>query len=126
MRDNPGVPGRGTHGRTTMITADPNLRRWAARQLGLGPGASPEEARRAVLAGLDGEGFFPPALRQAACEVICHERDTPVTLLPSDVEEEARLRGEVQRFAARFFTYPPGDRRERWQELADRCAPFAP
>src|SRR5262245_60068310 len=102
-----------------MTTA---VRRWAARQLALGPEASAEEARRALLVGLEDDGFVPPPARQAAYQVFCWDGQAPAPLPTSDPAEEARLREQVEGFASRFFTFPPDRRQQRWQELADRCA----
>jgi hypothetical protein len=70
------------------------------------PPCSAAEARRALLREVTRAGFVPPP-------------ETPLA-------EEARLRGEVDDFAASFFATPIAARRQRWQALSAQCASSPP
>jgi hypothetical protein len=67
----------------------------------------PDEAPGALLQEVTRAGFVPPP--------------PPDPLLA----EEARLRGEVDDFAAAFFATPVEPRRQRWQALSEQCS-FSP
>ncbi len=106
-----------------MTTTPPDPATWAARQVGLPPGATPEELRGALLREVTREGFVPPPERHAAWQALC----APPGARPSPppemlLAEETRLRGEVDDFAAEFFATPAAARRQRWQSLSDQCA----
>ncbi len=108
----------------TRTAADPAA--WAARQVGLTPGASPDEVRGALLREVTRDAFVPPPERQAAWRVLCSPPGARPPLPPEWLlAEEARLRGEVEDFAAAFFATSVAARRERWQALSDQCA-FSP
>jgi hypothetical protein len=107
-----------------MTTSPPDPASWAARQVGLSPDAPPDEVRGALLREVTRDGFAPPPERHAAWQALCTPPGTP----PPEVllAAEARLRGEVDDFAAEFFATPVAARQQRWQELSARCAPSPP
>jgi hypothetical protein len=97
-------------------------RRWAAEQLGVGPDASPREARAAFLRLLLRTNFVPPVRCCRAWRLL----SDPAGAAPPDpdalLDEEGRLRQEVEGFAGQFWGLTPEERRQRWQGLSARCA----
>ncbi len=106
-----------------MTNTAPDPAAWAAREVGLSPGAPPAEVRSALLREVTRAGFVPPPSRQQAWQVITAAPGScpPEVLLA----EEAQLRGEVDDFAAAFFATPVAARQLRWQALSAQCA-FSP
>lgn len=104
-------------------------RRWAAAQLGLEPGATPEEARAVWLRLLPEEEFVPSSEARWALVSLLYRKPEGNWEARADeaaaVQEEERLRGEVETFAEAFWDLPLNQRSQRWQELEDRCS-FAP
>jgi hypothetical protein len=107
---------------TGRNAAAPDLKRWAADQLGLEPEAPPAEAGAALLRRLPAVGFVPPPAWQEALHLL-RDGTPPGGLALLGVED--RLRREVDDFAVEFFTLPVAERRQCWQGLAARCA-FSP
>jgi hypothetical protein len=107
-----------------MSAASPDATAWAAREVGLRTGATPDEARAAFLRELRDNGFVPPPTRQRAWQQLCGLLGSapPAALFA----EEARLRNDIDEFAASFFATPITARHERWQELSQRCASSPP
>jgi hypothetical protein len=107
-----------------MDEALPDVDGWARRQLGVPLEATPTQARPAVLRALaDGE-FVPPPEWQEAVEVLYRPSRAPAARGRAAVDEEARLRPEVETFATEYFKLAPPARRERWHALAVQCRPF--
>ncbi len=91
----------------------------AAAALGLPPGADADAARAAFLRRLAAEDFAPPEATVAAANALTGA-DLPLT--PDAVAAEAEaFRGEVETFAADYWSLPPADRRARWADLSVRC-----
>jgi hypothetical protein len=83
--------------------------------------ASSAEARRAYFRQVRESDFLPPrswyhALRVLEGKPIPTELDQEWRL-----EEECRLRAEVEAFAEEFFRLPVSQRRQRWEALLSRC-----
>jgi len=109
-----------------MPNAAPDPGPWAAREVGLSPDATRAEIRAGLLREVTRDGFVPPPLRQQAWEILSAPRDSAPPWPPAALlAEEARLRGEIDDFAASFFATPVEVRRRRWQELSAVCA-FSP
>jgi hypothetical protein len=88
--------------------------------------ASPAEARRAYFLKLRECDFLPPRSLYRALRVL---DGSPGADEPNGewlVEEEARLRADVESFAGEFFTVPVPQRRQRWEALLARSQGVAP
>jgi hypothetical protein len=107
-----------------MTTSPPDPASWAARQVGLSPDAAADEVRGSLLREVTRDGFVPPPERQAAWQALLAPPGSPPPELL--LAEEARLRGEVDDFAADFFATPVAARQERWQALSAQCASSPP
>jgi hypothetical protein len=107
-----------------MSASSPIATAWAACEVGLCTGVTSDEARAAFLRELTDNGFVPSPTRQRAWQQLCGLLGGP----PSEalLAEEARLRNEIDEFAASFFATPIAARRQRWQELSQRCASSPP
>ena len=102
---------------------------WAREVLEIPADAKPEHVRRLLLRGLSEADFVPSAERQQAIETLLGrksrtagagcEEDTFLRAL------EGRLRGDVERFAAKFFDLPVPERRVRYARLVAACG-FSP
>lgn len=109
-----------------MATGDrpePSLKPFAAEFLG----GALDEDQASLLGRLRDDNFFPDTVTHDAIRVLC---DLPVGASSwlgeeSTRREEARLRDEVERFAADFFTMAPAERRTRWRSLTDSCKAHA-
>ena len=109
-----------------MTGTDPDprdgRRRRAAGQLGLAPDAGPAEVRAAFLRLLERAGFAPPARDRRAWRLLSEAAGPAEPDPDALLEEEQRLRAEVEDFAGRFWSLAPGERRRQWAELLARCA----
>jgi hypothetical protein len=113
---------------TTGINPDvsPVARRWAAGLLEVPENASRVEVRRAYFRKLRESDFLPPRSLHHAFRIL-DGKSGPVELDEEWLlEEEGRLRAEVESFAAEFFTLPTTQRRERWEALLSRCETVSP
>lgn len=116
-----------------MTGIDPNRLqrrlRWAAEQLEVSPDASPDEVRAAWLRRLAEDDFVPSSDSRQALEVFLQRHPEGGWLARADEAaaqwEEEQLRAEVEAFAAEFWNLSVEERRQRWENLAERCA-FAP
>lgn len=110
----------------TNLDVPAAARRWAAGLLGVEKNATSAEARRAYFWKLREHDFLAPRSLHQALGVF-EGRQAPSQ---SDeewlLEEEGRLRAEVESFAAEFFTLAVPERRERWHLLLSRCESFPP
>ncbi len=106
---------------TTGTNPDDGARRWAAGLLGAHESASPEEAGRAYLRKLREQEFMPPFPLHGALRVFQQQPLSAAAEEQVRVEEQTRLRAEVDAFANEFFRLPAAKRRERWNELLVRC-----
>jgi hypothetical protein len=106
-----------------MTTSPPDPASWAARQVGISADAPPAEVRGALLREVTRCGFVPIPERHAAWQALFTPSGTPTPEML--LAEEARLRGEVDDFAAGFFATPVASRQHRWQALSAQCA-FSP
>jgi hypothetical protein len=101
-------------------------RRRAAGLLGVPEDASGAEARRAYLRQLRENDFVPPRAARQALHVLGGGPALPETDEEAVLEEEGRLRAEVDSFAQEFFDVPVARRRERWQALLSWCRQVPP
>jgi hypothetical protein len=111
---------------TIMSNAFPDPAAWAARAVGLPPDATRAEIRAGLLREVTRDEFVPSPQRQQAWQIFSAPRDSTPAFPPAGLlVEEARLRGEIDDFAASFFATPIESRKRRWQELSRICA-FSP
>jgi hypothetical protein len=102
------------------------LRRWAAKELGVSPTATADEARAAFLRRLPREDFVPPPalVRAARCLGVgpaAAPRDARARAEASRAEEDA-VRTEIEDFADRYWKLSPAERRACWDALSERAA----
>jgi hypothetical protein len=98
-----------------------DLRMWAAVKLDIGP-VEPESVRQALLRRLPEDEFVPPLEWQQAA-AIAGVLPAPVAPPQDAVRDmEDCLSGGVEKLAEQFFTLPPDQRRQRWQEEYKDCA----
>jgi hypothetical protein len=127
------MPAWKTTREVTMTGIDPEALerclRWAAEQLEVSANASAEEVRAAWLRRLPADDFVPSSEARYALHTLLHPQAEDgwrtKAQEAADEQDEERLRGEVEAFAVQFWEVPLGERRQRWQSLAERCA-FAP
>jgi hypothetical protein len=101
---------------------------WARNQVGVSAGAPLAEVRSRFYAAVARENFVPEealdrafrTLRWDAEGVI--EAEDPPEFLQA---EECELDDAVEAFAAKMFSWPVAERRQRWAELCGRCE-YAP
>jgi hypothetical protein len=102
------------------------LRRRAAEMLGVPENTPRLEAKRAYFRKVRENDFVSPrSLHHAFCVLAGHNESAEF----NDewlVEEESRLRAEVDSFADKFFTFLAAERRERWEALHSRCENVSP
>jgi len=107
-----------------MATPSDHDTQWAARTLGVAS-SDPSAARAAFLRRLPAAGFVPPpewvtALR--TCTGAPAPEEQGIVAEPTQFHDsEQQLREEIDDFARRFWTLPPGERRSEWQSLLSRC-----
>jgi hypothetical protein len=89
--------------------------------LGIHESASPDEAGRAYLRKLREQEFMPPCPLHGALCVFQQKPLPPAAEEQMRIEEETRLRAEVDAFADEFFRLLVAKRRECWKELLVRC-----
>lgn len=98
------------------------VKHWAAEQLGRPADAPSSELRQAFMKRLRGDDFLPPWRIQQAYQAAESGRLAAQT----SQELENWLRPQVEEFAAGFFQLPPDERRQRWQQLLERCSFSSP
>jgi hypothetical protein len=97
---------------------------WARDQVGVPPEAPLPEVRTRFLAAVERENFVPDesldrafrTLRWEAEGVI--DAEDPPEFLQA---EESELHDDVEAFAAKMFSWPMAERRQRWADLYRRC-----
>lgn len=106
----------------------PALRRWAAEQIGIDESASIEQIQAAFFTRLRETNFSPPLAWSCALALL--QRGLPEVWRaehePARSYWEQLLRGEVEAFAACFFSLDLEARRRRWSKLLAECKPFLP
>jgi hypothetical protein len=110
----------------TNLDVQAVMRRWAAGVLGVLENASSVEARRAYFRKARGSAFVPSRSLQHALRILDGE---PLSAERNEewlLEEEGRLRTEVESFAVEFFTLSVTQRRERFEALLSRCPGASP
>jgi hypothetical protein len=121
---------------TSGINREAVVRRRAAELLGVPEDASSVEVRRAYFKRVRESDFVPQrSLRHALGilegksasvgideEMLLAGRPASAELEEELLlEEESRLRAEVESFAEKFFTFPVAARREHWGALLSKC-----
>src|SRR5262249_18582312 len=102
----------------------PDLTVWASGNLGIPCEASEREARAAMLRKLAEANFVPAQAVQESFEYWTRpegDRIFPSLVEQAFVEEENRLRDQVEAFARDFFTLDRDRRRHRHQTLLRQC-----
>jgi hypothetical protein len=106
--------------------AVPDLTAWARRTLSLPEHGSRIEERKLLFRHLAQENFIPSPDWQEALNLLFRRGPAHPPAAHGLWTEEARLRDEVNAFAAGFFAMEPVTRRARWQALEAECRPFPP
>jgi PAS domain-containing protein len=107
--------------RTESLAADRARR--AAEALGLGPDASPADARAAFLRRLRDADCLPPLREHEAFHFLAGRPLALRSRLGAEVHraEKDRLSAEIEAFARDLFAMPIPERRERWEQLIESC-----
>src|SRR5262245_23521874 len=97
---------------------------WAARVLAPGSAADPAAARRRFYERLAEHDFVLPPEEDAAQRVAKRPAESIGEPLHAWAwnAQSAHWRGAVESFATDFFRLPPGERRQRLEELSRNCA----
>jgi hypothetical protein len=103
------------------LATDNEQLQWARRQFDLPSGAPPEEIRARILRHLEQVDFVPTSAESEAIDTLLGRRVEPACCL---ADRESGLEEQLDDFCAAFFTIPPPERSQRWQELVRDCAPF--
>lgn len=114
------------------LPTDEPLRRWASDVLGLAGASSPVDARGAVLTLVERERFVPTARQHRAAEAWMlppgpsddTARHVAAAAATTQLEDEVRLRDEIEEFASRFFELDREERRFLWAALRQRARLF--
>lgn len=105
---------------------DPDERQWAAELLGVEPTATPTAARRAYFRKVRENEFVPPRSLDRALHIFDPRHGQAASDEEGSLEQERRLRADVEAFATDFFKLSPRARCERWDELLSQCRGSAP
>lgn len=104
----------------------PDLRDWARQKLGLPRDLSSSDTPAALLRRLVDCDFAPARDENDAVDVLSKLETTARKLTPQGYYEArfGELKDEVAVYAERFFRLDPQIRRQTWEQLQLRCAPF--
>jgi hypothetical protein len=93
-----------------------DLKAWAADQLHVSAGSSPEEVRAAYLRRVQHNNGGPNLSAREALLILTGRASAARPALALEAAEE-KLHGEVEAFADRFFAFPIAERKAQWDRL---------
>lgn len=104
---------------------DQALRQWAVTELNFADNISADQARLDFWRCIDSEwDLSPPATWHDAAAVVAAPKQASERPLCRETIHalHAKYREAIEQFAETFFAVPPAQRKQRWQQLRDRCA----
>lgn len=109
---------------STSLSGD--VAQWAQHALGIDAAPGTDKWQSQVLQQLTASDFMPPDDWYDAIDVYQGAASVEPELVPlgyfRDREDEAQE--QVGQFASQYFDLVPQDRRDKWEELTERCAPW--